>query len=84
MSTRSGVLSYGDGKPGVVQAGPLLPVDEPMICRPIDVVAHQNASMAVNRTRGSEATASRSWSTTYSLYSFFCGLDFRTPPSRAN
>jgi hypothetical protein len=52
MPTRSGALSYGGGKPGVVQAGTLLPVDEPMICRPIDVVAHQNASIAVNGLSG--------------------------------
>jgi hypothetical protein len=43
-----GALSYRDGKPGVVKTSALLPVDEPMICRPIDVVAHQNASVAVD------------------------------------
>ena len=44
----SGALSYGDGKPGVVKASALLPVDEPMIFRPIDGVVHQNASVAVD------------------------------------
>jgi len=48
MPTCSGALSYGDGKPGVVKASSLLPVDEPMIFRPMDVVVHQNASVAVD------------------------------------
>jgi hypothetical protein len=52
VPTCSGALSYGDGKPGIVKASALLPVDEPMICRPIDVVVHQNASVAVDGLSG--------------------------------
>jgi hypothetical protein len=48
MPTCSGALSYGDGKPGVVKASALLPVDEPMIFRLINVVVHQNASVPVD------------------------------------